>query len=279
MNRQGTWGWLAVGNFLLGGAGAGAYVVSAALYFAPGGMSPGLMTFETLASSALVVLGLLCVLLEAGQKSRSVNVILNLRRSWMSREAGAASLMVLSCLAWMFFPSPYLVGVGFLSAAALVVTHGFVFRAAKAIPSWSAPAAPPLIWTSSLSAGGAVAMMVSQLVWPVPLLYMASVVGTTSAAFLIVSAGYAALAFSNPALKGSLSEDGNARDFILSALVGGALPLVIAAFQFPLSYELLGAVLMLAGSASMKYIFILRIAYRIPVMALSEPGYIFPANK
>jgi len=85
---QRHWDLRAAANFVAGGAGAGLVVVS--VLSGARGMPAAV---ALLAGSALVGVGLLAVWLEIGRPLRALNVFLNPRTSWMSREA-IASLVV-----------------------------------------------------------------------------------------------------------------------------------------------------------------------------------------
>ena len=80
--HQTNWDARAAGNFIGGGAGSGLIVATA--YGGPTGMT---LTVMLIAALALVGFGLFCVWLEIGRPLRAVNVFINPRTSWMSREA------------------------------------------------------------------------------------------------------------------------------------------------------------------------------------------------
>ena len=80
--HQTNWDARAAGNFIGGGAGSGLIVATA--YGGPTGLT---LTVMLIAALALVGFGLFCVWLEIGRPLRAVNVFINPRTSWMSREA------------------------------------------------------------------------------------------------------------------------------------------------------------------------------------------------
>jgi phenylacetyl-CoA:acceptor oxidoreductase subunit 2 len=146
--QQTSWDARAAGNFICGGAGAG-LIVFTALAGAGGPALTGLM----LAGLALVGLGFFCVFLETGRPLRAINVLINPRTSWMSREAltaaslfaaGAATIAGWTGDAW------------FAAALAIAFTYcqARMLRAARGIPAWREPMIVPLILGTGLCEGG-----------------------------------------------------------------------------------------------------------------------------
>ncbi len=145
--HQTSWDARAAANFMCGGAGAG-LIVFTALSGARGATLTALLG----AGLALVGVGLLCVFLELGRQLRSLNVILNPRTSWMSREAIAAKLLLATGLAAMFglLPNAWPAAV---VALAFVYCQGRMLQAAKGIPAWREPLVVPLVVVSGLTEG------------------------------------------------------------------------------------------------------------------------------
>jgi len=145
--HQTSWDARAAANFMCGGAGAG-LIVFAALSGARGPALNALLG----AGLALVGLGLFCVFLELGRQMRSLNVILNPRTSWMSREAIAAKLLLATGLAAMLglLPNAWPAAV---VALAFVYCQGRMLQAAKGIPAWREPLLVPLVVVSGLAEG------------------------------------------------------------------------------------------------------------------------------
>ena len=145
--HQKSWDARAAANFIGGGAGAGLIVAVAA--GGPGGTA---LAALMLAALALVGLGLLCVWLEIGRPLRALNVFLNPRTSWMSREAIVA-LALLPVGALTAF-----LGSGDLSFVALLAL-GFLYcqsrmlPAARGIPAWREPMSAALIGATGLAEG------------------------------------------------------------------------------------------------------------------------------
>jgi phenylacetyl-CoA:acceptor oxidoreductase 26-kDa subunit len=158
---QQHWDARAAANFMAGGCGSG-LVVFAALADGP--------RWAYVSGAALVGLGLTAVALEIGRPLRALNVYRHPRRSWMTREAIAALLLLASALAAC-------VGVPGAGAAAAAAAIGFVYcqgrmlRAAKGIPAWRAPAIVPLIGATALAEGGGLFLLLGGAAgsggWPV----------------------------------------------------------------------------------------------------------------
>lgn len=151
---QRHWDLRAATNFAAGGAGSGLIVV-AALSGAHG--PPAAIVLA--AGLALVGAGLFAVWLEIGRPLRVLNVFLNPRTSWMSREAIAAVALALFALraAWLHATgAPGAVATGAVAAVAalaFVACQGGILRAAKGIPAWRSPATPALIVATSFAEG------------------------------------------------------------------------------------------------------------------------------
>ncbi len=144
--QQTQWDWRAAGNFVCGGVGAG-LVVFAAL------SADSAVSWTMLAGLALIGLGLLCVWLEIGRPLRALHVFFNPRRSWMTREAFAAALLMpVGALAAFGVPG-FAVPAGAL-ALAFVYCQGRILNGAKGIPSWREPLIVPLIVLTALVEGG-----------------------------------------------------------------------------------------------------------------------------
>ena len=152
--HQANWDWRAAGNFVFGGAGAGLLFIAAAV-----GVTPGVPAALRLSALLLgltgVGVGLLCVLLKIGRPLRALNVFLQPRRSWMSREAFVALLLtpLTLFLVWRVWPvsTPEIVLSALVAALALIYAYcqGRILSAAKGIPAWRAPSIVGLLVTTS----------------------------------------------------------------------------------------------------------------------------------
>jgi len=147
---QAHWDWRAAGNFICGGAGGG-LIVFTAIAGVDGRARVGLL----LAGLALVGLGLFCVWLETGRPLRAPRVFANLRTSWMTREAFAATLLFPAGLA-AAAAVPGLLWVAAALALTFMYCQGRMLQAARGIPAWRGPLVPPLIVASGLADGGGV---------------------------------------------------------------------------------------------------------------------------
>jgi len=155
--QQSSWDARAAGNFICGGAGAG-LVVFAAVSGARGPALTGLV----LAGLALVGLGLFCVLLELGRPLRSINVFLNPRTSWMSREAIAATLLLPAGVAAAAGVSGFAWAAAAL-ALVFVYCQSRMLQAAKGIPAWREPMLSPLIVITGLAEGAGLFFLTTPL--------------------------------------------------------------------------------------------------------------------
>src|SRR3990172_13029872 len=89
--KQTLWGRLAVVNFFLGGAGAGAYLVAVSL---TGFSATPLARVALTLGPLLVLAGFLAVAVEAGRPLRGAQVLRMAEPSWMSREAWAGGAFI-----------------------------------------------------------------------------------------------------------------------------------------------------------------------------------------
>lgn len=151
--RQTLWGRLAVANFFLGGAGAGAYVVGAVLsQFAP---SP-IFALASVLGPVLVIVGLLCVAVEAGRPLRGAKVLRMVQSSWMSRELWAGGAFVACAALDLFHP---LLGWRVVAASAallLALAQGVILSRAKGVSAWCVPLMPSLFLISALVSGAGI---------------------------------------------------------------------------------------------------------------------------
>ncbi len=154
---QTKWDWRAAANFVFGGTGTGlmAMTTLAALTGpAPWAAVPLALIF--------VMAGLICIWFEIGRPWRFLNVYLNPRTSWMTREAMAAlPFFGFGALSWLLV-SPALLALSALSGLAFLYCQARILRAAKGIPAWRHPAVVQLIVTTGLTEGaGALAIVMA----------------------------------------------------------------------------------------------------------------------
>jgi phenylacetyl-CoA:acceptor oxidoreductase subunit 2 len=152
--RQETWGWAAALNFILGGMGAGFYLLSLLLLNLPvetaGRQQPSAVLT---AAPILVLLGLAVLALEAGRPLRSRYLLSHLRNSWMSRETLAALLFVPCALLDAFFPILLLRLIAAAAAIAFILSQSFLVYRARGIEGWNNPLLPLLFVASGFATG------------------------------------------------------------------------------------------------------------------------------
>ena len=148
---QRHWDARAAANFAFGGAGAGLMIVAAIVQ--PASPWPAVL------SLALVAAGLGAVWLEIGRKLRALHVFFNPFTSWMTREAFAALLFFPLGAGAIFVPSALPLAAA--AAAAFLYCQARILSAAKGIPAWRAPQIVPLIVSTGLAEGAAIALLFS----------------------------------------------------------------------------------------------------------------------
>ena len=145
---QKHWDARAAANFVGGGLGGGVIVFAA---FA-GAHGPALAALFG-AGLVLVAIGLVCVFTEIGRPRRALNVFLNARRSWMSREAYCALVLFASAGAAAYLDHRALVALAAVAASAFVYCQASMLRAARGIPAWRDPRLTPFVLATSLAEG------------------------------------------------------------------------------------------------------------------------------
>jgi phenylacetyl-CoA:acceptor oxidoreductase 26-kDa subunit len=129
--QQAHWDWRAAANFMGGGLAAAVLV---------------------LAGLGLVGLGLLCVWLEIGRPWRAINVFINWRHSWMSRESLVAVIVFASGLG-LLAGVPACAAPLALAALVFAYCQARIVQAAKGIPAWREPLTVPLLLATALAEG------------------------------------------------------------------------------------------------------------------------------
>jgi phenylacetyl-CoA:acceptor oxidoreductase 26-kDa subunit len=258
--QQAAWDWRAAGNFMAGGAGSGLIVLTG--WPSAGGWPLAL-------GLALVVLGLCCVWLEIGRPWRALNVFLNPRRSWMSREAIAALLLMpAGAAALLGVP-----GAGWLCAPLALAFLGCqagILHAARGIPAWREPRLVPLIVSTGLAEGGGLLLLVA-LVHGLALPRLSAVI--TLLALLVRLAAWRAWRLRLRTDERALREiDRHAVRFIASTLAAViALVALLVAPPPEAAAALLQAaagLLAVAGGQGFKFMLVTRAAF--------TPGFVLP---
>ncbi len=146
--RQAYWDWRAAGNFIGGGSGGG-------LLFFGALAAAGGADFRPLALLGLCLIGggLFCVWLEIGKPWRALNVFRHFARSWMTREASVAPLVMIAGATAIVAPHPLATAVAGLLGLAFVYSQGRILAADKGIPAWRHPLCLPLVLATGLAEG------------------------------------------------------------------------------------------------------------------------------
>jgi phenylacetyl-CoA:acceptor oxidoreductase subunit 2 len=144
--QQQSWDARAAGNFVGGGAGCGL------LLFATLAGAEGTLRLMLIATALLLVAGgLLCVWAEIGRPWRALNVFFHPQRSWMSREAALAPLLLASAAAALWWP--LLQPLAALLAAGFLYCQARILQAAEGIPAWREPLTVALLVATGLASG------------------------------------------------------------------------------------------------------------------------------
>ncbi len=257
--QQLHWDARAAGNFIGGGAGSG-LIVATALAGVQGAARTGLL----LAGLALVGLGLTCVWLEIGRPLRALNVVLNPRTSWMSREAlaGMALFPVAGASAFVW---PGALWLAALLALVFLYCQSRMLRAARGIPAWREPLTSPLIVATGLTEG--LGLLVATLplhgaVTPGMLALLSALLMVRIALWFI----YRNRLGGQTAARATQALDGAGR-WLQAAGTAAPLVLLLAVLTIPLPPALVAAAALLAGllawaaGAWMKYVLITRAAF------------------
>jgi phenylacetyl-CoA:acceptor oxidoreductase subunit 1 len=146
--HQPHWDWKAAANFLCGGAGVGlfAFAAAASLDGAPA-WSVGLFAL------GLIGTGLALLMFKIGRPLRFIYVLLQPRRSWMTREAWVAAAFFPAALAAFWFDNSLLMVAAVLGLAFLFC-QAMILKAAKGVPIWRAHNIVPLMVSTGLAEGG-----------------------------------------------------------------------------------------------------------------------------
>lgn len=147
--RQRSWGWLAVLNFSLGGAGTGIYLIGSLLTMLGCSISARdqFISFQILAP-VLVCCGFLAQSIETGRPKRAYRIFSLFSRSWMSIESFAGGIFIFAVLGNWFFPS-FVLSIASVSAALIfMISQGFIVYRAAAVTAWNVWPVPVIFLTS-----------------------------------------------------------------------------------------------------------------------------------
>ena len=258
--RQRVWRWPAAINFILGGMGAGLYLFSLLMTWLG---TPAPTGFKLLAP-ALTALGLLSLTVEAGRPLRSLHLFRALHHSWMSREALAGALFIVTAvLSWIWSPV-WLSLLTAVFAAGFILSQGFIVYRAYAVTAWNKPVVPWLFFLSGLAAGGGLTLMIAAFEDAASLASMARI-GLVS-----LSAGGAAWVwylFSSldTAFEAAVSSLRSPKALTLTLVVGHVLPILLLLLMTMIDNHsgqtilaLIAGIMIIVGNAAQKLQLILK---------------------
>jgi phenylacetyl-CoA:acceptor oxidoreductase subunit 1 len=277
--HQQHWDWKAASNFIGGGAGSGLLVVAAAA-----GLWNGPVFLVNSAAMGAIALGLLLLLFKIGHPERSLYVLRQPWRSWMSREAWVAGLFFPLAALATWLESEALTIVAATVAFLFLFSQAMILKEAKGIPAWRVATIVPLIVSTGLAEGAGL-FLVATTMMPA----LKSVSEPTAIATVLLCAvrswawqGYRATLAVEGAPVRSLAALDRYRPAFFA--VGLAIPvlLVVAGFVVaqiaPLVFAAAG-VCALAAGGTLKFILITRAGFNqgfalkhTPVRGSGEPG-------
>ena len=158
--RQDFWDMRAAMNFILGGIGSGAIIMS---YFFSllGSIETTELMRINLVSGIIIAIGLFFVWLKIGRKLRAPLAILRPQTSWMSREIYAVGILFLSIWFMFFYSSPILHIAAAASAAAFLYCQAQILYSGKGIPTWRVKQMPLMLISSGLLEGIGLCMLLT----------------------------------------------------------------------------------------------------------------------
>jgi phenylacetyl-CoA:acceptor oxidoreductase subunit 1 len=257
---QQHWNWKAAMNFICGGMGSGLLIAVVLTAF----WNAAVLPFGW-GALALIAFGLATLLLKIGRPLRAAYVLLQPKRSWMSREAWiVAALFPIAAFA-LWSGNALALIITLPLAAAFLFSQAMILREAKGIPAWRNPRMLPLMLATGLAEG--CGLLLAAMIWlpePVGAKTVASAVGVFAVArefawrFYLGGLGReGAPSRSLDVLKGFAPQ---------LLLFGGLLPVLLGAAGglFPSTAPLLytAAGLLSAGAGAMlKFVLVTRAGY------------------
>lgn len=278
--RQTYWDWRAAGNFIGGGTGSGVLIAAAAAALA--GLAP--VSLSALLGIACVGAGLTCVWLEIGRPWRALNVFLNAKTSWMTREALVAPPLMLAGGLAVLTGSVWALVLAALLACAFLFCQARILHAAKGIPAWRQCEVVPLIIATGLVEGCGLFLVLAAIVAPQAAPLVSALLLVALAARWLVLQRYA-----RRIAEGALPRAA-AREVVevlpLVRVAGHLVPAVFVALGLLISPSGLGALLCAIGGVAaagagwaFKLTLILKAAYtqgysvpHTPTRGAAKPG-------
>ena len=264
--RQILWGWQAVANFTLGGAGAGLYGTAV---LAAGFERTAAVVLASWLAPLLVLAGFIAVAGEAGRPLRGPRVLWKVRTSWMSRELWIGGVFVLLVAADIAFPLRLYRVQALAAAVLLALAQGMILRRSRGIAAWDAAVMPWLFLLSAAVSGAGAYMLLEVLAGrTVPPAVLAAGI------LLVILAFWSGRAYvSTPAghafREATASLRGGAAGRLAAGL-GGALPLgalavALASPPAAATAAALAGLAMVAGQAYLKTELIVRAGLLRPI--------------
>jgi phenylacetyl-CoA:acceptor oxidoreductase subunit 1 len=259
--HQQHWDWKAAGNFICGGAGAGLFIIAAAASF-----RTGPMFLVNVAAMGIVALGLFLLLFKIGRPWRSLYVLRQPWRSWMSREAWVAGLFFPLAALATWIESPVLPVAAAIVAFLFLFSQAMILKEAKGIPAWRVRAIVPLIVSTGFAEGAGL-FLAATTVLPT----LKSVSEPTAIAVVLLAAVRSwswqtyrtTLAIEGAPIRAIAALDRYRLTFFVAGL---ALPVLLIAAGFvaariePLVFAVAGVCVVAAGSA-LKLLLITRAGF------------------
>ncbi len=161
-SKQKHWGWPAVFNFVLGGAGSGFYLLSTLSAVQQRGWS---VLFDPVSygwlAGVIAFLGFITLAVEAGRPLRGCYALSHARHSWISRETLFFILFLTSVLVERLFVHPIVHGTTVVSALGFMISQGFIVYRSRAVKAWNVSIMPIFFLSSGFASGFGIVLLVT----------------------------------------------------------------------------------------------------------------------
>jgi phenylacetyl-CoA:acceptor oxidoreductase 26-kDa subunit len=254
--KQSAWQVPALLNLILGGLGAGFYVITLLTLPQNGGwtQSPLQCAVIKLLGPAFVSLGLVSLTTEAGHPLNSIYLLTNLRRSWMSREALAAGVFIIAAgLDWLV-PNLILQGVAAVAGLVFIFSQGMLVLRASGVITWNVPIIPWFFLTSGLATGAGMLLIIVSFLGMPSLALLSLVALVIAIVNTLVWVAY--LNTSGEAFQRAIKLLRQTNNLALTIGLGHLLPIVllIAALVQPQTFlVVIAGLALIIGGASQKF--------------------------
>jgi DMSO reductase anchor subunit len=160
--KQREWTWPAVANFVLGGAGAGFYLLSLMnMLFEQGILIISQPVLFGMLAPMIMGLGFVFLTTEAGRPSRGSYLLCRLQSAWISRETLAFIFFVPAVVLDQLFPHPVFKTWAALSAVAFMIAQGYIVYSSRAVTSWNISIIPLFFVSSGFASGSGIALLLA----------------------------------------------------------------------------------------------------------------------